>query len=414
MRKQKMIRQALAAALAVVLLAAYIPKTYAVSSGEIREQIDALESQQEQLRQEYEVLQGQYQENEDEILDIVSQKNVIDQEISLLNQQIDLTNDQIAAYSLLIADKQDELDAANARLETLRTEHRARVRAMEEDGELSYWSVIFGANSFSDLLAKLTMIQEIAEADQRRLAALDDAAAQVAQAQTALEMEKAALEETRVQLEASQVLLREKRQEADRILRDLSEKEQEFQQMLDASEALQDQLMQEVAQLEDAYDEAKHKEWKETSIPEPDEPSDPGDDTREPSASGWLCPLTSYVLTSPFGMRLHPTLGIYRMHNGIDMAAPAMTPIYAARSGLVTRATYQDQGAGYYVSLSHGDGFGSIYMHMTYFVVAEGDYVEQGQIIGYVGNSGGISTGNHLHFGISYNGEYVNPVPYIS
>ena len=99
------------------------------------------------------------------------------------------------------------------------------------------------------------------------------------------------------------------------------------------------------------------------------------------------------------------------MHNGVDLACAQGTPIYAARSGQVTVAKYGTD-AGYYVSINHGDGFASVYMHMTHYVVGVGQYVSQGQLIGYVGSTG-ASTGPHLHFGISKNGEYVNPMNYI-
>jgi len=76
-------------------------------------------------------------------------------------------------------------------------------------------------------------------------------------------------------------------------------------------------------------------------------------------------------------------------------------------------AAFQAGGAGNYVSLNHGDGYKSIYMHMTHYIVYPGEYVEAGQVIGYMGTTGG-STGVHLHFGISYNGVYVNPADYIN
>lgn len=105
-------------------------------------------------------------------------------------------------------------------------------------------------------------------------------------------------------------------------------------------------------------------------------------------------------------------LGYTRFHEGVDMAAYTNTPIYAARGGQVTKAAYQDGGAGYYVNINHGDGFSSIYMHMTRYIVSAGQYVSQGQVIGYVGSTG-LSTGPHLHFGIAKNGSYVNPMKYI-
>lgn len=100
------------------------------------------------------------------------------------------------------------------------------------------------------------------------------------------------------------------------------------------------------------------------------------------------------------------------MHNGVDLYSFQGDPIVATRGGVVTVAAFQDGGAGYYVSINHGDGFSSIYMHMTHYIVKAGDYVSQGQTIGYVGSTGG-STGPHLHFGIYKDGKSVNPVDYV-
>ena len=405
---------ALAAMLLLSLVLNLIPtRAYAASSSEIRQQIKELKADKKEIEAQIEEVQGQYEANENEILDLVNQKNVIDQEIQLLSQRIGITNQEIAAYSLLIADKQDELDEAQTRLDELNEKSKERIRAMEEEGELSYWSIIFKANDFSDLLDRLNMIQEINAADQKRLKEISEAAETVAAVQEELLTEKAALEETRAQLDADQLAMEEKRLEADELLTELIAKGEEFEALLDESEALQEELMQEIAQAEKELKAAEYQEWLATYVPTT-RPS--GTDTtpsdQAPSSSGWVKPLKSYTLTSPFGMRLHPILGYERMHNGVDMAAPAGTPIYAAKSGKVTVTSYQAGGAGNYVSINHGDGFSSIYMHMTRYIVTKGQYVTAGQVIGYVGNTG-LSKGNHLHFGISYKGEYVNPMKYI-
>ena len=117
------------------------------------------------------------------------------------------------------------------------------------------------------------------------------------------------------------------------------------------------------------------------------------------------------MLTSAYGYRVHPITGNYTFHNGVNLAAGTGTPIYATKSGTVTTATY-NYAYGYYVVVNHLDGFSSIYMHMTHYVVSAGQTVSQGQLIGYVGSTG-ISTGPHLHFGVSYAGTYVNPLAYI-
>ena len=116
-------------------------------------------------------------------------------------------------------------------------------------------------------------------------------------------------------------------------------------------------------------------------------------------------------MSSPYGYRVHPVYGDWRFHSGVDFGIGEGSPIYATRSGVVTTATY-DWSAGYYVTINHGDGFASSYLHMTHYIVTAGDYVDQGQIIGYVGSTG-TSTGPHLHFTIYYNGSTVNPMEYL-
>ncbi len=414
MRQKKLRTKLLSALLAVVLLFSLMPnQAEAASSSVIKEQLDELKNQKSELEAEIKALQKQYQANENEILDLVSQKDIIDQEVALLTAQIQNINNQISAYSLLIADKQDELDDAQAHLAQLNEKNKERIRTMEEEGSLSYWAVIFEASSFSDLLDRISMMQEIAAADRQRLEELRTAAEVVTAAQQELETEKTALETTREELNQTETELASKREEADELLRKLIAKGEEFQQLIDESEDLQNELLLEIAQKEKDYKDAKYQEWLATYVPPTTWPSD---DTTPSSGTvskeGWIKPVPYYTLTSAFGMRIHPIQKVWKMHNGVDLACSQGTPIYAARSGKVTVASYQAGGAGYYVSINHGDGFSSIYMHMTHYIVSAGQYVSQGQVIGYVGSTGG-STGPHLHFGIAKNGSYVNPMQYI-
>lgn len=397
---------------AALLLTGAAP-AQAASSQEIREEIQELEKQQEQLQEKMEELEDKLTENFGQMQQTVSQKDTVDQQIQILSQQIQLNQEQIAVCSGLIADQQEQLEQAQEKLDALNEKYKDRIRAMEEEGELSYWAILFKANSFADLLDRLSMIQEIAAADQARLDQIRDAAKEVEAIQAALEGDKAALEQTRQEQQQKKQALDEKRAEADRLLQELVARGEEFEQLLEESEKRQEELMEQLAQKEEEYDEAKYREWLATYVPPVNQPQEQKPSQEVPkSDSDWLTPVPYYTLTSPFGMRLHPILGIMRPHNGVDMACPAMTPIYASRSGQVTVAAYQADGAGNYVQINHGDGFRSIYMHMTYYIVSEGQYVTAGQVIGYVGNTG-LSKGNHLHFGISYNGTYVNPMAYL-
>ena len=450
MKNRKKLVSIMAGIMAFIMILSLIlgllpTRARAASSSEIRNQINDLKEQKEEIQAQIEDVKSQYEENENEIADMVARKNVIDQEIGLLNTQIILMNEEIAAYNLLIADKQDELDDATDNLNTLNEEHRERIRTMEEEGEVSYWEVLFKAKSFSDLLDRLNMVEEIAASDKRRLEAMEDAAEEVAAAQDDLEAEKAELEVAQEELEQTQLDLDAKRQEADELITELLGKSEDLEALKAEFEAQEEAFMTEIAQKEKEYNEAKNREWQEymatytTVPPATTRPANNGSTNNSSgtntggnnggsgntggnsgntgggspsSGASWLVPCSYTYLSSPFGYRDAPTSGASSYHQGVDLAAPAGTPIYATRSGVVTAATF-GSAAGYYVSINHGDGFSSIYMHMTHYVVYAGQAVSAGQLIGYVGKTG-VATGNHLHFGISYNGMYVNPCLYVN
>ncbi len=126
----------------------------------------------------------------------------------------------------------------------------------------------------------------------------------------------------------------------------------------------------------------------------------------------WILPIQYKVCSSPYGYRDHPIGGSFSFHDGVDLAADRGTPIVASRSGTVEIATYQEESAGHYVVIDHLDGYDSRYMHMTKYIVTEGQFVLAGQIIGYCGDSG-AATGNHLHFCIFKDNQSVNPADYI-
>ena len=419
MKNRKRWVSAMAGFLAVIMLLSLIlslipTKVGAASSSEIRKQISALKEEKKEIDAKLKDVKSQLKENDNEIGSIVARKDAIDQEIQLLHQQIDNINYQVASYALLIADKQDELDVANLHLDDLNEKNKERLRAMEEDGDVSYWAVVFKANSFSDLLDRISMVQEINAADQRRLKEIRTVAQQVSTVQSELVFEKTALESIKEELGAAEITLESKRAESDRLLQDLVARGQEFEELIDKSEDLQSDLMKQIAKKEKDLKAAEYQEWLATYVPttKPSGTDVTPSTQTTPSSAGWIMPLKTLRVTSAFGMRIHPISKVWKMHEGVDFSAAQGTPIYAARSGKVTTASYQAGGAGYYVSINHGDGFSSIYMHMTHYIVKPGDYVSAGQVIGYVGSTGG-STGPHLHFGIAYKGEYKNPMNYI-
>ena len=129
------------------------------------------------------------------------------------------------------------------------------------------------------------------------------------------------------------------------------------------------------------------------------------------SKYGFQWPCSARAITCPFGPRYHPITPVYSNHSGMDIGAGYGAPIYACASGTVSSATY-GEAYGYHVVINHGNGFSTLYGHMTRYTVKAGQYVTRGEIIGYVGSTG-WSTAPHLHLTMYYNGALVNPLNYL-
>lgn len=424
----------MAAILAVVMLFGVIAAPVQVSatqddrsSSEIKEDLEKLEEKQKELLEEIAGIEGQMSDNMEDMQDAVDKKNLIDQETFLLMEQVTNINAQIAAYNALIADKQQEVEQAQQELAEMQERNKYRLRAMEKNSYTSYWSVVFQADSFLDMLDRIKMIQEIQAADRKMINEIHEAADVVNQAKEALETEKLGLEESKKELDKTQEELEAKREEADAILAELVAKGDEYAELIEKAEAQKAELGDQIDAAQNAYDEAKEREAYESWLeqqeqqqannaqqqnPQQGTTGGTGGTANETTSGTWLVPVNYVYMSSPFGYRWHPVYGTYTFHYGVDLAAAQGTPIVATRSGTVSVATY-DSAAGYYVNINHGDGFVSRYLHLTHYIVSPGQYVEAGQVIGYCGSTG-ASTGPHLHFGIYYNGTAVNPANYIA
>lgn len=388
------------------------------SSATIKKQIEELEKKADEIAEAQQRLKEQISANNNETLSIVEQKAQIDQEVELTRQEVENINEQLRQYNWLIAEKQAELDDLQQEQTDLLERYKLRIRAMQEQGDISYWEVIFESSSFSQMLNRLAMVEEVAKSDQRMMDELREIASDLLSAKEELAAEKVVIEEKKLQLAAAEETLIEKREEADVVLTQLIETANELASEEEKYEDLQNELAEEIGRKEQEYNEAKAKEEEERRQQEQENQSG-GSSSSGGGSTGagesFLYPLPRNCgswCTSPYGTRLHPISNTYRFHNGVDLAANTGTPIYASKSGTVTTATYA-YSWGYYVVINHGDGFSTLYAHMTHYTVSVGDHVNRGETIGYVGSTGN-STGAHLHFTVYKNGSTVNPFNYVS
>lgn len=395
-----------------LLTSALMTFVSAASSSQIKKELDRLKDEANKIAEEGQALEKELAANEAEQTTTIEEKSAIDRRIQVTESEIRNANAQIQQYSLLIAEKQTELEEAQAKQEELNKRYKLRLRAMEETGSLSYWSVLFEANSFSDLLSRIDSINEVAEADQRMLGEMKVLAEEIAQSRKELEADLAEQEEAKTALEELEASLLEQRSEADALLIELAEEYNSLSEVYLANEAEEDALRKQIMEAQASYEKALSAE--EAARLKNQNKGNAAGGAASGGSSGFVYPLpagTSYVSCS-YGPRTHPLWGYQSFHYGVDLAAGSNTPVYAIASGTVTLATYGDAN-GYYISMSHGNGYGSVYCHLNSFAVKAGDYVSQGQVIGYVGSTG-WSTGPHLHFEIHVNGSAVNPMNYVS
>lgn len=406
--------------LALSLIACLFSSAFAVSSSDIQDELDALEKRADEIDAQKNELQAQIDANDEKTVNVVDQRAQVDHEVTLIYQQVQNLNEQLRQYNLLIAEKQAELDDLQAQQNDLLEHYKQRLRAMQEQGDISYWAVIFRANSFSEMLNRISMVEEIAKSDQRMMEEIRTLASDVLSAKETLAAEKVTVEEKKTELAAAEEELEAKRAESEKLLDELIANAELLDADMEKYDAMKNELAEEIAQKEKEYNEKVEAERR--AQEEANKNNNGGGSTGGSTGGGstgdgsFLYPLPRSCgswCTSPYGYRYHPISGTYTFHSGVDLAAAGGTPIYASKSGTVTTAAYAQYSWGNYVVINHGDGYSTLYAHMRYYAVSVGEHVNQGDVIGYVGTTGN-STGNHLHFNVYYNGSLQNPFDYVS
>lgn len=429
--------------LACALALGCLPRAQAAS----RSAIESLQSQQASLTVQKAELQKKLDGIRSSQGQALNKKNLVEQQLNVLNQQIQVSENLLAQYARQITEKEAELEQAKAKEAEYQAEFEQRVRAMEERGNVSYWSVLFQASDFSDLLDRIDMIGEIMDADDQVLDQLAEARQAVVQAKADLEASRQGQQETLAQQQSQQAQLQAQQAEVDQLIQEIATQGDVYAKQIEKLEASQDDVAQQIAEAEATYQKqlaaekaaaekaaaekaaaekaaaeqaakaaqaAAQKAAQQQKQQSSGSASGSQSSQTTASASGFLWPIaSSHRVTSPFGWRTHPITGRQNLHGGIDIAAPNGTPIMASKAGVVVISQYGSS-YGNYVVISHPDGTRTLYAHMSQRNVSAGDTVRQGQTVGLVGSTGS-STGNHLHFETwtgSSSSSRVNPMQF--
>ena len=353
---------------------------------------------------------------------IVYRKAALDKQISLNRETISLIEEQIDLYQDLIDKKEEELAAATA-AETEQTALlRERIRSMEENGSYSYLTFIFEGDSVPEILARAADVNDIMHYDRELEKSLQKSREDVETIKHEYETAQAEQDAINQELIGRREQLSAQVDAACELIANLDELSLDAQAEYAAIAEAENEAMQELlkAMQEYAAQQAAQRTWSSgssggTGATSGTTSGGTSGGTYSGNASGaytgsFIWPVDSTYITSRYGERSAPTAGASTNHKAIDIGAKSGDPIYAAADGQVAVAKYND-GLGYYVSIEHDGETATRYSHMTNYNVQPGEQVKQGQIIGYVGESG-IATGSHLDYAVIKNGKQVDPMQY--
>ena len=390
--------------IAVLAVTVYKPVPVSATS-ELEESIRQKKEEIAKAQEERKKLQSDLNNVKAVVKELEASKDSLAKYVAELDGELTAVENKIQELKQLITEKEEEIEKTKKELEeaivveeTQYQEMKTRIKFMYEKGDQFYFDLMLGASSFSDMLNKADYIESISAYDRQKLEEyrLNRELIEVCKAE--LEEEEAVLQEAKAVVEKEQAnlenLISTKEKEIVGYETDISNKEEAIRQY-EADIKMENET---IAALEKAVEE-EMKLLNGTNAP-----------VYDGGMFKWPCP--SYTrISSEYGMRIHPTLGVEKFHNGIDMAAPGGSPILAAYGGVVVASSYNST-MGNYIMINHGGGLYTIYMHASALYVSAGQTVSMGDKIAAVGTTG-RSTGNHLHFGVRLNGNYVNPNSYL-
>ncbi|MDO4982128.1 MAG: peptidoglycan DD-metalloendopeptidase family protein [Eubacteriales bacterium] len=360
------------------------------------DELEVLKAQRDELvrrRQEQQAVVDILKQQQAGVLQV---KEALDSRNMYTIYQIQLNNEEIELYDAMIEDKSIEVDEAKALEEKQLEQYREHVRAMEENGNYSFIAMLLNTSDVGDFLTAIDDIGEIMSSDKKLEDAYIAAREHTEDVRAEYEEYRAQVTEIRDGLVEQQNQLEAELEEADRLISDLYsdiEANAGILAELEANErAAETSVANMIAAIEKERQAAAAASHAGTVV----------------GTGGFVWPVPSCTyITSRFGTRVHPVYGTVKNHTGLDIGASSGATIIAADGGSVTTASVYGS-YGNCVIIDHGNGYQTLYGHMSSIAVSAGETVSQGQTIGYVGSTG-VSTGPHCHFEVFAGGGRIDP-----
>ena len=388
------------AAACLLLSVSVYPATAATSMSSLQSKLDKLSQSIVQHKKELSNAKKKEQaakalesELKEKVTVVQSQISVLKGQIAEVQNSIGLKEQEIAAKEHQIAEKEAEIADQWGDFK----QHMAAMQELRDGGSVAMLSAV---NDLYELLTFNEVMQDISIKDTEILDNMKNAKEALESDKLTLESQRSELQSKKADLDAQNSQMRAKQNELNSSVAAAQMSAAEAQQaQKDAQAAIESDEMN--------YEAVKKQIQKMIAAAAASKPT--------LSFTGFICPLKSYSrISSEYGWRKNPVTGVNKLHAGTDFAAPGGTPIYAAASGYVQVAGWSSGGYGNYVIIYHGkmsDGnqYSTLYGHMRSVATSAGKYVQQGEIIGYVGSTGN-STGNHLHLEVWKGGSKANAV----
>ena len=388
------------AAACLLLSVSVYPATAATSMSSLQNKLDKLSQSIVQHKKELSNAKKKEQAAKALESELKEKVTVVQSQISVLKGQIAEVQNSIGLKEQEIAAKEQQITEKEAEIADQWGDFKQHMAAMQELRDGGSVAMLSAVNDLYELLTFNEVMQDISIKDTEILDNMKNAKEALESDKLTLESQRSELQSKKADLDAQNSQMRAKQNELNSSVAAAQMSAAEAQQaQKDAQAAIESDEMN--------YEAVKKQIQKMIAAAAASKPT--------LSFTGFICPLKSYSrISSEYGWRKNPVTGVNKLHAGTDFAAPGGTPIYAAASGYVQVAGWSSGGYGNYVIIYHGkmsDGnqYRTLYGHMRSVATSAGKYVQQGEIIGYVGSTGN-STGNHLHLEVWKGGSKANAV----